>query len=439
MKIRVNCAIFKLTIMSTKKIAYLLVFSLVLGVSSVAYAASEDTRYLVKSGSGFWKKSFGVRHQFSEGFTADLSDWQLRVAKVFGVEVIPVKKLYVLTEVSPTPTPTSTPTPSSSSQPESPSEDKDKNTEIDARPPKPSSTPAPRPLPSDQLPWGIESIYGNDPLLTETSGGASVSVAVLDTGVFKAHPDLKNRVVQCKDFTILKQPITDGKCDDKNGHGTHVAGIIAADGGDDGLGIYGVAPGANIFAYKVCGTNGSCWSDDIAMALRIAADNGANIVNMSLGSDSESSLIKDAISYAVSKNVLVIAAAGNDGPYAGSIDYPGANPDVVAVGAFDVNVDIADWSSRGINSTTTEYVVEEGDIEVAAPGVNIESTWKDGGYVILSGTSMATPHVAGLAAKEWQTSALDPDSATRKLLHTFSEDIMPVGDDEASGFGFPHL
>jgi len=417
---RFGYAIFEDTTMDTKKTAYLLVFTLLLGLSGVAHGATDDTRYLVKSNSGFWKKSFSVRHEFKDGFTADLSDWQLRVAKVFGIETILVKKLYILPETLVTP------------------ENEEIDSTIKGRP-KPSPSPSARPIPSDQLPWGIEAIYGNDPLLTATSGGADVNVAVLDTGVLRTHLDLTSRVSQCKDFTALKQPLVNDKCDDKNGHGTHVAGVIAADGGLDGKGIYGVAPKANLFAYKVCGTNGSCWSDDIAFAIRTATDSGANIINISLGGDLESSLISDAISYAVDKNVLVVAAAGNDGPDAESIDYPGANPNVIAVGAFDVAFGIADWSSRGVNLTTTPYVVEEKDIEFAAPGVIIESTWNSGGYVILSGTSMATPHVAGLAAKLWQKNALDPDSATRDLLRTFSRDLLPLGDDDASGWGFPHL
>lgn len=412
--------------MNTKKIAYLLVFCLFLGVSGLANAATgEDTRYLVKSHSGFWKKSFGVRHDFQDGFTADLTDWQLKVARVFGVEVVQVKKLYVLPE-SPVVAGTES------------GDDKDKNVDMEVRA-RPTPSPSLRPVPSAQLPWGIKALYNNDPFLVSTSGGAGVSVAVLDTGIFLNHLDLKNRVIQCKDFTGLKQPIVDGKCEDKNGHGTHVAGIIAADGGSDKKGIYGIAPAAGLYAYKVCGNNGSCWSDDVAVAIRTAADQGANVINMSLGGDSESSLIKNAVSYAVSKNVLVVAAAGNDGPDIGSIDYPGANLDVMAVGAFGVNLDIPDWSSRGVNSTTTPYVVEEKDIEFSAPGVIIESTWKDGGYVILSGTSMATPHISGFAAKLWQKDALDPDSATRDLLHTFSQDLLPTGDDDTSGFGFPHL
>ncbi|OGN17080.1 MAG: hypothetical protein A3F48_03895 [Candidatus Yanofskybacteria bacterium RIFCSPHIGHO2_12_FULL_41_9] len=400
--------------------AYLLAFSLLLGVSDVAYGASEDTRYLVKSSSGFWKKSFGVRHEFKEGFTTDLTDWQLRVAKVFGVEVVPVHKLYIL--------------------PESPVVQTGQANSNDTTGKRPLPSPT-RPIPSDSLPWGIRAMYNSDPTLVKTSGGADVNVAVLDTGVLANHPDLTNRIAQCKDFTSPKTPVINDKCEDKNGHGTHVAGTIAADGGSDGKGIYGVVPEANLFAYKVCGTNGSCWSDDIAFALKTAADNNVNVVNLSLGSDTESTLIKDAITYAVSKNVLVVAAAGNDGPYVGSIDYPGANPNVIAVGAFDSIFDIAEWSSRGLNSESKSYVVEEKDIEFAAPGVNIESTWKDGGYVILSGTSMATPHVAGLAAKLWQVDADDPDSATRELLHLpqFSTDLLPPGDDDASGFGFPHL
>ena len=200
-----------------------------------------------------------------------------------------------------------------------------------------------------------------------------------------------------------------------------------------------MAPEANIFAYKVCSDSGFCWADDIAVAIRAAAENGANIINLSLGSDAESPLISDAVNFAVSKKVLIIAAAGNDGPYVGSIDYPGANPEVVAVGAVNPVLEISDWSSRGSNLTTQSYVDEDGDIELAAPGVNVESAWKDGGYAILSGTSMSAPHVAGLAANLWQRTAVDPAAATRDLLHQFSTDLQPLGDDDASGWGIPRL
>lgn len=392
--------------MITKKTPYIVVILMLLVFTRLSYAATDDTRYFVKSASGWWKKSFGVRHNFDNGFTADLSDFQLRVAKIFGVEVEPVRKLNVLPYLSQAPVTS-------------------------------GKIQAQRTKPTEQTPWGVKDIY-NDQLLSRSSGDSDVNVAVLDTGVLKTHPDLKNRIKACKDFSSAAT-LVDGKCDDKNGHGTHIAGIIAADGGSDGLGIYGMAPKANLFAYKVCSNNGTCWADDVAVALKAAADDGANIVNISLGSDAPSQLITDATNYAVSKNVLIIAAAGNDGPYIGSIDYPGADENVVAVGAVDKDIQIPDWSSRGINSTTKPYVVEVGDIEVAAPGVNIESTWKDGGYAILSGTSMASPHVAGLAAKLWQKDALNPASATRELLQKLTTDLLPIGDDDSSGFGFPHL
>lgn len=392
--------------MNTKKTTYLAVILLLFVFALQTNAATDDTRYFVKSTSGWWKKSFGVRHNFDNGFTADLSGSQLWVAKFFGVDVEPVKKLNVLPDVAQAPVISGKAT-------------------------------AQRVRPSEQVPWGVREVYNNS-LLSKSSGGLGVNVAILDTGVLKTHPDLKNRIKECKDFSGTAA-LVDGKCDDKNGHGTHVAGMVAADGGSDGLGIYGIAPEVNLFAYKVCSNNGTCWADDIAVALRMAADDGADIVNMSLGSDNPSQLITDATNYAVSKNVLVIAAAGNDGPYVGSIDYPGADANVVAVGAVDKDIQIPDWSSRGSNSTSESYVVEEGDIELAAPGVNIESTWKDGGYAILSGTSMASPHVAGLAAKLWQKDALNPASATRELLHKLSADLLPIGDDDSSGFGFPHL
>ena len=397
--------------MNIKKPIYLAIILLLLFAAHPSYAASDDTRYFVKSNSGWWKKSFGVRHNFDDGFTADLTDFQLRLAKVFGVEVEPVKKLNILPDLSQAPV-------------------------LSGLPVQAGKVQAKRIKPSEQIPWGVKTVY-NDSFMSKSVGGLDVNVAVLDTGVLKTHPDLKGRIKICKDFSGIS--VVDGRCDDKNGHGTHIAGIIAADGGSDGLGVYGMAPEANLFVYKVCSNNGTCWADDIAVALRTAIDDGVNIINMSLGSDNPSPLITDATDYVVSKQVLVVAAAGNDGPYAGSIDYPGADADVVAVGAVNKDLQIPEWSSRGINITTKPYLVEERDIEFAAPGVNIESTWKDGGYAILSGTSMASPHVAGLAAKLWQKDSLNPASDTREILHRLITDLSPEGDDDNSGFGFPHL
>ena len=279
----------------------------------------------------------------------------------------------------------------------------------------------------------------NDPSIVSASGGAGVNVAILDTGVYSAHPDLIRRISQCKDFTNSRFPVVNGKCEDKNGHGTHVAGIVAADAGAGSRGLYGIAPEASLFIYKVCGANGSCYADDIAAALNMAASEGARIVNMSFGSDQESPLIRDAITATAAKGLLLVAAAGNDGPFPDSIDYPAAYSSVVAVGAINQLLAVTNWSSRGINSTTEPWVIEHRDIEFAAPGEQIESTWNNGGYTMLSGTSMASPFVAGLAAKYWQTDALDPLSATRDFVHSLVTDILPVGDDDASGFGLPQV
>lgn len=375
--------------------------------ANAAVSSVEGPRYFVKTTNPFWQRSFGVRHLFDDGFTADLSGIQAALARLFGVEVEPVLQLHVSPDGN-----------------------------IETR----GGTQKSRPLPSDQTPWGVQLIY-NDSAISQTSGGLGVNVAVLDTGVLKNHSDLKNRIKQCKDFTQIKTPIRDGVCDDKNGHGTHVSGIILADAGSDGLGIYGVAPGANLFSYKVCGNDGSCWADDVGQAIRTAADNKANVINMSLGSDSDSIFIRDAVSYAVSKDVLVVAAAGNDGPYTLSIDYPAANQEVIGVGAIDISVSVPDWSSRGDNFNTKPYFVEEKDIEFGAPGVGVESTWKNGGYAVLSGTSMASPHAAGLAAKMWQSAALEGTRAlaTRDLLHQLGKDIWSIGDDDATGFGLPQI
>ena len=275
--------------------------------------------------------------------------------------------------------------------------------------------------PSVQKPWGIVKVNGG-------SGGAGVNVAVLDTGVYKDHLDLKANIIDCKDTT--KRGIKKG-CTDVTGHGTHVAGTIAANGGSDGKGIYGVAPEVKLMAIKVCGPGG-CWADDIAVGIEYATDNGANIISMSLGGDTQSSLINDAIDYAVANGVLVVAAAGNDGPADGSIDYPGANVKVIAVGAIDLAEAVPGWSSRGINNG--DYMIEEREVEFGAPGVSVESTWKDGCYNTISGTSMATPHVAGLAAKLWQGSA-----STRTYLQELAKyhDLYISGDDTATGFGLP--
>ncbi|MHC4539554.1 MAG: S8 family serine peptidase, partial [Planctomycetota bacterium] len=276
--------------------------------------------------------------------------------------------------------------------------------------------------PRVRRPWNIQRVNGG-------SGGTGVTVAVLDTGVYKDHLDLKANVGYCKDAT--KRGIRDG-CTDSVGHGTHVSGTILANGGDDEQGILGVAPEATLMAIKVCGNRG-CWGDDIAEAIYYAADNGANIISMSLGGDSPDLLVGAAIDYAVDAGVLLVASAGNDGPEEGSIDYPAAHAEVIAVGAIGAFCSVPDWSSRGTNPGEQAYFVEEKEVEFAAPGVSVESTYNDGCYTYKDGTSMAAPHVSGLAAILWQGSA----AATRSYLQSTAVDFSPDGDDPATGFGLP--
>jgi len=279
---------------------------------------------------------------------------------------------------------------------------------------------------------------------------------VLDTGVNTAHADLAGQAEQCKDFTQRKSPLIDGSCGDKNGHGTHVAGTVLAHGGDNGQGVYGVAPDADLWAYKVLNDRGSGYSDDIAGAIKHAADEAVRtgskvVISMSLGSSSKSTLIADAVDYAYSKGVLVVAAAGNDGPADNTIGYPGALVNAVAVAALE-NVQqngsyrVADFSSRGNPATDGDYLIQERDVELSAPGRAIESTWYDGSYSTISGTSMATPHVSGLAAKIWAQNPSMSHTQLRSELQNRAKqnDILggtgaAAGDDYASGFGFPRV
>lgn len=306
--------------------------------------------------------------------------------------------------------------------------------------------------PSDRTPWGIEAIYNNSSIQA-TSGGGGVTVAVLDTGVNINHKDLTGQAAQCKDFTQRTASLVNNFCTDKNGHGTHVAGSVLAHGGSDNTGIYGVAPEADLWAYKVLNDRGSGYSDDIANAIRHVADEATRtgdkvIISMSLGSSSKDSLIASAVDYAYSNGVLVVAAAGNDGPTANTIGYPGALPNAIAVAALE-NVQqngtyrVADFSSRGNPNTDGDYVIGERDVEISAPGRAIESTWSDGSYNTISGTSMATPHVSGLAAKIWASNPNFSNAQLRTELQNRARanDILggigaATGDDYASGFGF---
>ncbi|WP_423802529.1 S8 family peptidase [Neobacillus sp. SAB-20_R2A] len=310
-------------------------------------------------------------------------------------------------------------------------------------------------LPDDRTPWGIQAIY-NDPYITSTSGGTGIKIAVLDTGVYINHYDLVGNGEQCKDFTQSSSSMVNGTCTDRNGHGTHVAGTANAHGASDGLGVYGVAPQAKLWAYKVLNDQGSGYSDDIAGAIRHAADEAVRtgskvVISMSLGSSGKDTMIASAVDYAYSKGTLIVAAAGNSGYADNTIGYPGALKNAVAVAALE-NVQqngtyrVANYSSRGNSATDGDYMIQERDVEISAPGSNIQSTWYDGNYNTISGTSMATPHVSGLAAKIWSSNLSWTNTQLRAELQRRAKlyDIKggygaATGDDYASGFGFARV
>lgn len=401
--------------------AFLLSF-LLIGLSAHAKGPF-DGRYFVASQNYFIKTLFGVQHEFKRGFTADLTSgevWTLQ--KIFKVDVSEVP-LYKVTALSLEP---AVAEPAGLVPPADKLTQQDKDVlKESARAPKQQQRSA---KPENSVPWGIKKVYGDETIIS-TSGGKGVNVAILDSGANIKHLDLMGRVKDCKDFT--RGDVPRSACQDQNGHGTHVAGTIAADGGFDGLGTWGVASEANLLVYKVCRNDGSCWADDVAAGLDYAAQNGAAVVSMSLGGNAESFILRDSIQSAYQNNVLVVAAAGNDGPLKGTIDWPAAYPEAVAVGAIAQDETIPDWSSRGVNDG--DYIVEAREVEFGAPGVNVESAWYDGAYRYLSGTSMATPHVSGLAAKLWDGAA----TSTRLSLQSIARDILPLGDDIASGFGLP--
>ncbi|MFC7534722.1 S8 family peptidase [Actinoplanes sp. GCM10030250] len=250
------------------------------------------------------------------------------------------------------------------------------------------------------------------------STGAGVTVAVIDTGVDARHPDLAKNVLSGYDALTNKAGVsTDG-----NGHGTHVAGTIAAVTGNN-IGVSAVAPDVKILPVKVLSANGSGNTSDTAEGIIWAADNGAKVINMSLGGSGKAAAVSNAIRYARSKGVTVVAAAGNSRGEGSPINYPGADEGVIAVAATDAADRFATYSNAG------SYV------DVAAPGSAIMSTYPNSSYMSFNGTSMATPHVAAVAALlKSYSPALTPDQIESALEKT-SVDLGASGFDKDYGYG----
>lgn len=286
--------------------------------------------------------------------------------------------------------------------------------------------------------------YGWAALGFNITASRGVIVAVLDTGIDYRHPDLSGRVVWCAN-TVGNHTFTGTdlrRCIDRNGHGTHVAGIIAS--AINNIGNAGVAPNVSLYAVKVLNDGGVGTYSDVAEGIVIAVKgpdgvNGtaddARILSMSLGGSSPSQIIEDAIRYALENKAVIVAAAGNSGdcnPSTDNIEYPAKYsskyPNVIAVGAMDQNYRIPCWSSDGPELT------------VVAPGVGVYSTYRNNGYATLSGTSMATPHVSATIALVQALrvasgkAPLDPGQVRSVIIST-AIDLGAPGFDVFSGYG----
>ena len=268
--------------------------------------------------------------------------------------------------------------------------------------------------------WGLFAI-GADHVWTTTTG-QGVIVAVVDSGS-GPHPDLAENLLPGRSIigTVESQ---DGKDIDASGHGTHVAGIIAAVA-NNGIGGSGVAPNAKILPIQVLDQAGQGDARDVAAGVRFAADNGARVINLSLGGATESSSLTQAITYANDKGVLVVAAAGNGGA-ADKPKWPASLDLTLAVTAVDQANNATSFDQRG------DY------IDLSAPGANIVSTAK-GDYVTLSGTSMAAGFVAGAAALLFAAEPRVTNAQVRDILLRTATDIGEPGRDVTFGAGLINM
>ena len=302
-------------------------------------------------------------------------------------------------------------------------------------------------IPNDEFwtsQWGPPDIQA--PLAwSVTTGTASVAIAVIDTGIDLTHPDLAPNLWTNAGETGLdahgRDKRTNGIDDDgdgyvddwqgwnfvagtnnpqdDHGHGTHVSGIVAAVG-NNGTGIAGMAWGVRIMALKILNSAGSGTDSDLATAMIYATDHGARVINLSLGDPNPATVMEDAVNYAHGHGVTVAAAAGNNGT---QVLYPAAYPNAIAVASVDPGNGHSYFSNVGPQ------------VALAAPGSNIYSTCLGGGYCYLSGTSMATPHVAGTAALLAGLRQFDTPDKIRAALQNTAEDLGTSGWDPYFGYG----
>jgi subtilisin family serine protease len=277
------------------------------------------------------------------------------------------------------------------------------------------------------LPWGVDRIDAE--VVHPYNKGTAVKVAIIDTGIDYTHPDLDANYKGGYDFVNV-----DADPKDDNGHGTHCAGIVAAE--DNDIGVIGVAPEAYLYAVKVLNNQGSGYLSDVILGIEWSVTNGMQVVSMSLGTSTYSQSLKDACNNAYNAGLVLVAAAGNSGdgnPATDEYSYPAAYDSVIAVGATDKFDTAPSWSNSG------PY------LELAAPGVSIYSTLPTYrvtltrtygySYGTLSGTSMSCPHVAGTVALVIASDPTLTNEAVRTRLQKTADDLGPVGWDTVYGYG----
>lgn len=269
--------------------------------------------------------------------------------------------------------------------------------------------------------WGLSAIGA--PQVWQFTQGAGVTVAVVDSGS-GPHPDLTTNLDAGRTFFSLIESDGASDVDLKDGHGTHVAGIIGAVA-DNGIGVAGVAPKARILPIHVLDSEGSGDSRDVARGIRFAADSGVRVINLSLGGSIESTSLTSAIQYAVDKGVLVVAASGN-GFADAAPKWPAASDLTLAVTSTDINNNVGIFAQRG------DY------IDIAAPGVNILSTAL-GGYKALNGTSMSAAFISGAAALLFSAQPTITSTQVRDILLRTATDLGVAGRDATFGAGLVNL
>ncbi len=268
---------------------------------------------------------------------------------------------------------------------------------------------------ANEVPTGIQLIQA--PALWNKSKGKGIKVAILDTGCDTTHPDLQERIIGGYNFTDDDNSNPD-IYSDYNGHGTHVAGTIGAV--ENSIGVAGAAPEVSLLIVKVLNGQGSGQYDWIANGIYYAIEQNVDIISMSLGGPDDVQALHDAVKRAVDNQILVVCAAGNEGDGRDTTEelgYPAAYNEVISVGSVD------------FTRNSSEFSNSNREVDLAAPGENILSTYMGGQYARLSGTSMAAPHVTGglalikaIAVQEFDRQLTEPELYAQLIKRT-----VPLG------------